>query len=102
MKQPREQHGPHQLPYSEQERCAVEGWRLDGSGPCTVIAIRDRTEPGWVLYPHGDPGLAVMLPDLAAHTLAERLATPPHEAASVPVPGADPSTTRMQTPRHGG
>lgn len=33
--------GPHHLPYGEQERCAVEGRRIDGSGQCTVVAIRD-------------------------------------------------------------
>lgn len=97
-KQAWEEPGPHQLPYSEQERCAVEGWRLDGSGPCTVLVIRDRIEPGWVLYPHGHPGLAVMLPDPAAHTLADRLARPLRTPAPASVPNADqaPGT------RHGG
>ncbi|MGQ0773685.1 MAG: hypothetical protein ACT4NY_04565 [Pseudonocardiales bacterium] len=77
MKQPRKQDGPHHLPYSEQERCAVEGRRIDGSGPCTVIAIRDRREHGWVLYPHGDAGLGVLIAYDAAHTLAHRLASSP-------------------------
>ncbi len=34
-----EHDGPHHLPYSEQERCAVEGCRIDGSGQCNVVAI---------------------------------------------------------------
>ncbi|MGH3938116.1 MAG: hypothetical protein ACRDTG_05700 [Pseudonocardiaceae bacterium] len=77
-KQPPLSHdGPHHLPYSEQERCAVEGRRIDGSGACTVIAIRDRQEPGWVLYPHGDAGLGVLLADAAAHTLAHRIGGSP-------------------------
>jgi hypothetical protein len=45
--------GPHQLPYGEQKRCAVERPRIGGSSRCTVIAIRDRMRHGWVLYPHG-------------------------------------------------
>lgn len=49
--------GPHLLPQGEQERCAVEGRRIDGSGLCNVVAIRDRTRRGWVLYPHGVAGL---------------------------------------------
>ncbi|MGH3929228.1 MAG: hypothetical protein ACRDTF_04545 [Pseudonocardiaceae bacterium] len=48
MKQSPDPDGPHHLPYGEQERCAVEGRRIDGSGACTVIAIRDRKEHGWV------------------------------------------------------
>lgn len=39
-------YGPHQLPYGDQERCVVEGRRIDGSGQCTVIAIRDRERHG--------------------------------------------------------
>lgn len=70
---PLEQDGPHQLPYGEQERCAVEGCRIDGSGPCTVIAIRDRKRRGWVLYPHGVAGLGVLITDDDAHTLAQRI-----------------------------
>ncbi|MGH3937968.1 MAG: hypothetical protein ACRDTG_04925 [Pseudonocardiaceae bacterium] len=73
MQQPREQDGPHHLPYGAQERCAVEGRRIDGSGACTVIAIRDRKERGWVLYPHGDAGFGVLLAYDAAHTLADRI-----------------------------
>ncbi|MGH3913407.1 MAG: hypothetical protein ACRDTC_08355 [Pseudonocardiaceae bacterium] len=76
MKQPREQEGPHHLPHSEQERCAVEGRRIDGSGPCTVIAIRDRTQHGWVLYPHGNTGFGVLFAYDAAHTLAHRIGQP--------------------------
>ncbi|MGH4007797.1 MAG: hypothetical protein ACRDTH_06490 [Pseudonocardiaceae bacterium] len=48
--------GPHRLPQGEQERCAVEGRRIDGSGLCNVVAIRDRKHRGWVLYPHGVAG----------------------------------------------
>ncbi len=55
----------------------MEGRRIDGSGACTVIAIRDRQEPGWVLYPHGDAGLGVLLADAAAHTLAHRIGGSP-------------------------
>lgn len=73
MKQPQELDGPHHLPQAEQERCAVEGRRIDGSGVCTVIAIRDRRRDGWVLYPHGMAGLGVLIADDAAHTLANRI-----------------------------
>lgn len=76
MKQPREQAGPHHLPYSQQERCVVEGRRIDGSGACTLIAIHDPKQHGWVLYPHGDTGLAVLIAYAAAHTLAHRLSNP--------------------------
>lgn len=77
MAQAAEEHeGPHNLPYGEQERCAVEGRRIDGSGRCTVIAIRDRRRQGWVLYPHGETGLGVLLAAEAARTLAERLGGP--------------------------
>ncbi len=62
--------GPHHLPYGQQERCAVEGRRIDGSGQCTVVAIRDRRRHGWVLYPHGVAGLGVLIADDAANTLA--------------------------------
>lgn len=62
--------GPHELPHGEQERCAVEGRRIDGGGACTVIALRDRRRRGWVLYPHGVAGLGVLLAEDAAHTLA--------------------------------
>jgi hypothetical protein len=66
--------GPHRLPYGEQERFAVEGRRIDGSGQCNVVAIRDRR--GWVLYPHGMTGLGVLIADDAARTLADRLGGP--------------------------
>lgn len=75
MKQLREQEGPHQLSYGQQERCAVEGRRIDGSGACTVIAIRDRKERGWVLYPHGNTGFGVLISYDAARTLADRIAS---------------------------
>lgn len=65
--------GPHHLPYGEQERCAVEGHRIDGGGQCTVIVIRDRSRHGWVLYPHGVAGLGVLIADDAAHALACRI-----------------------------
>lgn len=68
--------GPHRLRYGEQERCAVEGRRIDGSGQCTVIAIRDRMRHGWVLYPHGMAGLGVLIADDAAHTLADHISGP--------------------------
>jgi hypothetical protein len=71
-----EPEGPHQLPYGEQERCAVEGRLIDGSGTCTVIAIRDRRQHGWVLYPHGVASFGVLLADDAAHTLAHRISGP--------------------------
>lgn len=73
MTQLSEQDGPHHLPYGEQERCAVEGRRIDGSGQCTVVAIRDRKRGGWVLYPHGMAGLGVLIADEAARTLAGRI-----------------------------
>ncbi len=76
MKQSQELDGPHHLPYGDQERCAVEGRRIDGSGACTVIAIRDRKHRGWVLYPHGVAGLGVLITDDAAHTLADRIGGP--------------------------
>ncbi|HEY3894326.1 MAG TPA: hypothetical protein VGL88_03050 [Pseudonocardiaceae bacterium] len=69
--------GPHQLPYGEQERCAVEGRRIDGSGQCTVVAIRDRGRRGWVLYPHGVAGLGVLIADDAAHALAGHIGSRP-------------------------
>jgi hypothetical protein len=68
--------GPHRLPQCEQERCAVEGRLIDGSGQCNVIAIRDRKRHGWVLYPHGMPGLGVLIADAAARTLANRIGGP--------------------------
>jgi hypothetical protein len=68
--------GSHQLPYGEQERCVVEGRRIDGSGLCTVIAIRDRGRRGWVLYPHGVAGFGVLIADAAALALAGHLSGP--------------------------
>jgi hypothetical protein len=65
--------GPHRLPQHEQERCAVEGRRIDGSGLCNVVAIRDRKRRGWVLYPHGMAGLGVLIPEDAARILAGRI-----------------------------
>lgn len=69
--------GPHHLPYGEQERCAVEGQRIDGSGQCTMIAIRDRHRRGWVLYPHGVASFGVLIADDAAHALADHIGSPP-------------------------
>ncbi|MGI9063642.1 MAG: hypothetical protein ACR2FQ_07545 [Pseudonocardiaceae bacterium] len=54
----------------------MEGRRIDGSGQCTVIVIRDRRRHGWVLYPHGEAGLGVLIADAAAHTLADRIGGP--------------------------
>lgn len=54
----------------------MEGRRIDGSGLCTVIAIRDRSRRGWVLYPHGVAGFGVLLADDAAHVLAHRINAP--------------------------
>ena len=76
MKQSPEVDGPHRLPQGEQERCAVEGRLLDGSGLCNVVAIRDRKRHGWVLYPHGMAGLGVLIADDAARTLAGRIGGP--------------------------
>jgi hypothetical protein len=64
------------LPHREQERCTVQGRRIDGSGQCVVIAIRDRRRHGWVLYPHGAAGLGVLIADEAARTLADRIGGP--------------------------
>ncbi|MGH3904281.1 MAG: hypothetical protein ACRDTE_08835 [Pseudonocardiaceae bacterium] len=71
MQQSLDPEGPHNLEYSQQERCAVEGRRIDGGGPCTVVAIRDRRRRGWVLYPHGVAGLGVLLADDGARALAD-------------------------------
>ncbi len=73
MTQQHELVGPHELPYGEQERFAVEGRLIDGSGACTVIAIRDRRRRGWVLYPHGVAGLGVLIADGDARVLASRI-----------------------------
>jgi hypothetical protein len=73
VKQPQELDGPHRQPAGEQERCAVEGWRIDGGGVCTVVAIRDGRRRGWVLYPHGVVGFGVLIADDAARTLASRI-----------------------------
>ncbi len=54
----------------------MEGRRIDGSGPCNVVAIRDRRRHGWVLYPHGIAGLGVLIADGAARTLADRISDP--------------------------
>lgn len=73
-KQPQpEVDGPHRLPYGEQERCAVEGSRIDGSGQCTVVAIRDRRRRGWVLYPHGMASFGVLIADDDARIFAHRI-----------------------------
>jgi hypothetical protein len=75
MEETPELDGPHRLPQGEQERCAVEGHRIDGSGLCNVVAIRDRRRRGWV-YPHGVAGLGVLIGDDAARTLADRIGVP--------------------------
>ena len=81
---PPEVDGPHRLPYGEQERCAVEGNRIDGSGQCTVVAIRDRRRHGWVLYPHGVASFGVLIADDAAHVLAHRIGEPSYRTALKP------------------
>lgn len=68
--------GPHNLPYGEQERCAVEGRRIDGSGLCAVVVIRDRRRHGWVLYPHGVTGFGVLIAEDAARALAGHIGGP--------------------------
>lgn len=50
-------------------RCAVEGQLVNGGGVCTVVLIRD--PEGWIFYPHGDPGMAVLI----APTDAVKVAT---------------------------
>lgn len=57
---------------SKQPPPEVDG-RIDGSGPCTVVAIRDRRCRGWVLCPHGIAGFGVLIADNAAHTLVHRI-----------------------------
>ncbi|MGH3868027.1 MAG: hypothetical protein ACRDQ4_18260 [Pseudonocardiaceae bacterium] len=54
----------------------MEGHLIDGSGACTVIAIRDWKRSGWVLYPHGVAGLGVLITNDAARTLAKRIGRP--------------------------
>ncbi len=54
----------------------MEGRRIDGSGLCNVVAIRDRQRRGWVLYPHGVADFGVLIADDAARTLAGRLGGP--------------------------
>ncbi|MGH3937588.1 MAG: hypothetical protein ACRDTG_02990 [Pseudonocardiaceae bacterium] len=71
-KEPSDPDGSHKLPYGEQGRRTVEGRRIDSSGACTVIAIRDGRRPGRVLYPHGEVGLGVLIADVAAQRLADR------------------------------
>ena len=65
--------GPHRLPYGEQERCVVKGLRIDGSGACSVVVIRDRRRRGWVLYPHGVASFGVLIAGDAARTLADHI-----------------------------
>lgn len=50
---------------TDRTRCAVEGRLVNGGGACTVVLIRD--QDGWVLYPHGTTGMAVLIaaPDAA-------------------------------------
>ncbi len=54
----------------------VEGDHIDGSGSCAVVAIRDRSRRGWVLYPHGVASFGVLITDDAARTLAGRIGSP--------------------------
>jgi hypothetical protein len=54
----------------------VEGRRIDGSGLCNVIAIRDRKRRGWVLYPHGVASFGVLIADDDACTLAHHIIRP--------------------------
>lgn len=49
-------------------RCAVEGQLVNGGGVCTIILIRD--PEGWIFYPHGDPGMAVLIAPSDAATVA--------------------------------
>ncbi|MGH3870473.1 MAG: hypothetical protein ACRDSR_02995 [Pseudonocardiaceae bacterium] len=96
---PPEPDGPHRLPYGEQERCAVEGRRIDGSGQCAVVVIRDRMQRGWVLYPHGMADLGVLIADDAARTLADHIGGPsprhgcPLAKCSRCWPASDPART---------
>ncbi len=64
--------GPHMLPHDQQNRCVVEGRRLDG-GVCNLILIQDPRRHAWVLYPHGAAGLGVRLSDADAKTFADRI-----------------------------
>jgi hypothetical protein len=73
VRQPEEVDGPHLLRQGDQERCAVPGQRIDGSGACTVVAIRDYSQGGWVLYPHGVASFGVLIGYDAARTFALRL-----------------------------
>jgi hypothetical protein len=54
----------------------VEGRCIHGDYTCTVVAIRDRTRRGWVLYQHGVAGLGVLITDDTARTLAKSLGRP--------------------------
>lgn len=53
---------------TERTRCAVEGRLVNGGGACTVVLIRDPA--GWVFYPHGDTGMAVLITAPDAATVA--------------------------------
>lgn len=53
---------------TERTRCAVEGHLVDGGGTCTVVLIRDPA--GWIFYPHGNPGMAVLITSSDATTVA--------------------------------
>lgn len=52
-------------------RVAACGIRY-GHGPCTVLWIK-AGDHGWVLLPHGVPGLAVHLPEQELITVLDRL-----------------------------
>lgn len=47
------------FPQGERSRVVVQGKLADGGGTCTVLLVQDAL--GWLLYPHGDPHLAVRL-----------------------------------------
>lgn len=53
---------------TERTRCAVEGKLVNGGGTCTVVLIRDPA--GWIFYPHGNPGMAVLITSSDAATVA--------------------------------
>lgn len=53
---------------TERARCAVEGRLINGGGACTVILVKEPA--GWVFYPHGDPGMAVLIAESDATTVA--------------------------------
>jgi hypothetical protein len=71
--------GPHHLPQGEQERCAVEGDRIDSSGQRDAGPLRDWKRRGVVLYLHGGAGPGVLIDDGSARTLARGIAAACHD-----------------------